>query len=216
MSGSSLSKLLPNSSVEAGPETEFVTSREFDLTALAKKLVPVIPITVAAVLGALEAIPGLEIVQEPAVVVGVLGVVAFTVVGLAVVSAADILGRSMVEAARPAPTTESTVGDRADEGAEAERKWLDEQAGAQRAKADRLAEEERERLEAVRAQEDKLAAEERDRLDKRADAERSLKDKLADEERNRLDERAEEKRSRLNLAATEELARLGALAKRNR
>jgi len=190
--------------VEAGPETEVVTSREFDLTALAKKLVPVIPITVAAVLGALEAIPGLEIVQEPAVVVGVLGVVAFTVVGLAVVSAADILGRSMVEAARPAPTTE------------AERKWLDEQAGAQRAKADRLAEEERERLEAVRAQEDKLAAEERDRLDKRADAERSLKDKLADEERNRLDERAEEKRSRLNLAATEELARLGALAKRNR
>jgi hypothetical protein len=61
-----------------------------------------IPLVLAAVVGGIRAL-GVEQATDPAYVVAGLGVTAFAVISLGVVSAADILGRAYVEAVHRAP-----------------------------------------------------------------------------------------------------------------
>lgn len=72
---------------------EVVKTPEFDITQYAKKLGVTIGIIVTGVVAALKA-AGVEEVTQPAVLVGVLGVVAAALVGASVVMAVDVASRA--------------------------------------------------------------------------------------------------------------------------
>lgn len=90
-----LKKLLgiPSQSPEQQKKAEVVKTPEFDLTKFAKGLVPIIALVLGGVVAALKA-NGVEEVTEPAVLLGVLGVVTASVLGMSFLSAVDIAARA--------------------------------------------------------------------------------------------------------------------------
>lgn len=102
MGSGDLTSLIPGAGRNR-PGEEKVDAKEFDLTQLAKQLALAIPIVMGGILGALELLGVKDVFEEPAYVVTALGVTAAGVIGLSIVSAADIVARAYVAAHQPSP-----------------------------------------------------------------------------------------------------------------
>jgi len=86
---------IPTQNSKEQEKTEVVKAPEFDLTQFAKGLVPLTAAVLAGVVAALKA-AGIEELTDPAVLVGVLAVVAASVLGASFVSAVDIAARAFL------------------------------------------------------------------------------------------------------------------------
>jgi hypothetical protein len=86
---------IPTQDTQEQEETEVVKAPEFDLTQFAKGLVPLTALVLGGVVAALKAAK-VDEVTEPAVLVGILGVVAAAVLGASFVSAIDIAARAFL------------------------------------------------------------------------------------------------------------------------
>jgi hypothetical protein len=86
---------VPTQDSEEQAQTEVVKAPEFDLTQFAKGLVPLTALVLGGVVAALKA-ANVDELTEPAVLVGVLAVVAAAVLGASLVSAVDIASRAFL------------------------------------------------------------------------------------------------------------------------
>jgi len=172
MGSGDLTSLIPGLGKERPGEVT-VVGKEFDLTQVAKQLALVIPVVMAATLGALDAGGVDKPFKTPEYVIAALGVTAVSLLGLAIVSAADILGRSYVQAHLPA------TADPAPSGAAADSK----EVSAEQHRQDRLARERQEREHRLareqQARADRLAKEAQDRADRLERERLEREDRLA-------------------------------------
>lgn len=179
----SLTSLLPGAGTPEGEA--IVNAREFDLTQVVKKLTVAIPLVLAATIGALKT-AGVEEATDWRYIVAGLGVTAFAVLSLGIVSAADILARGYVEASKSPTNVEEKKKDAAVDAVPDRQDRLAKDA---QEREDRLEKERRDRQDRL----DKEALDRHDRLE-RERLERE--DRLAKEARERDDRRTNEVRER--------------------
>jgi hypothetical protein len=169
MGSGDITSLIPGAGNDR-PGEELVKAKEFDLTQVAKQLAVALPIVMGGILGALELLGVKDTFETPAYVVAALGVSAAGVLGLAIVSAADIVGRAYAQAhVGTQPDAKTTVSDGGSVRAEEDKQRLERQ--------DRL---DKERLE----REDRLDKERLERQDELEKARLELQYKW---EKDRLD-----------------------------
>ena len=175
MGSGDLTSLIPGLGKKRPGEVT-VQAKEFDLTQVAKQLALGIPVLMAAILGALDAGGVDKPFKTPAYVIAALGVTAVGLLGLAIVSAADILGRCYVQAHLPASAQLAQNGAVVD----------GKEVSTEQHREDRLARERHER-------EDKLAKKQQEREDRLAKERQDREDRLARERQEREDRLAKKR-----------------------
>lgn len=173
MGSGDLTSLIPGVGKKR-PGEATVQGKEFDLTQVAKQLALGIPVLMAAILGVLDASGVDKPFKTPGYVIAALGVTAVGLLGLAIVSAADIIGRSYVQAHLPTPAEPTQKGAAPESSNEVseEQQRQDRLARERHQREDKLAREQQER-------EDRLAKERQDREDRLARGRLKREDRLA-------------------------------------